>query len=104
MKENLAKIFVLAIALGVVAGCGGKKIGNMKESDFIEVNAQLMVISSTESDPMVMKTKMDEVFEKYGTSAEEISKLSQDMSVNDTETMKKIGPKIMERAKELGAK
>ena len=102
MKKNLfMSVIVAIVAVGLVPGCAGKKIGNLSEKDFIELSAQLMVVGTTENDPEEMGAKIDGLLKKYNITQEDLSKLSS--GPGGDELRKRIGPKIMKRAKELGA-
>ena len=101
-KSLIVSMMVVIVASGLITGCGGKKIGGVSEEDFIEMNAQIMAISCMETDPEVMGTKMDEVLKKYGMTQKKLNSLSS--GPKSEEIMKRIGPKIMKRAQELGYK
>ncbi len=103
MNKKLVVLMVVAfVAVGLVTGCRGKKVGKLSEADFIELNAQLMALTSTEKNLETMTTKMDELFKKYDMTHEELGKIS--TGPDGDEIRKRLGPKIMKRAQELGFK
>lgn len=99
----LVRVVIVAVCASVLLGCSGRKVGKLSEADFIELNARVMALVSTERDPDALQTEMAAIFKKYDVTEEELMKMSEGLQ-GDTERMKRIGPKIMQRASELGAK